>query len=115
MPHTTEPLKPHWLQILLALAADARHGSGIMRAVLEQTGGTLKLWPVLLYSSLEQMRGAGLIQEVPAREHPVGESTRRKFYRLTKSGRRALGDEAERLERLAGLAKASLAAARRDA
>jgi DNA-binding PadR family transcriptional regulator len=110
-----EPLKPHWFQILLALAADARHGSGIMRAVLDQTEGTLRLWPVLLYSSLEQMTDAGLIQEVPARERPAGESERRRIYRLTKAGRRVLGEEADRLARLASTAKAHLAATRRDA
>lgn len=110
-----EPLKPHWFQILLALAAEDHHGSAIMRAVLEQTQGSLRLWPVMLYSSLEQLTEAGLIAEVPARDRPAGESERRRFYRLTKTGRRVLADEAERMADLAKAAKAQLAAARRDA
>jgi DNA-binding PadR family transcriptional regulator len=110
-----DPLKPHWFQILLALAADDRHGSAIMRAVLDQTQGSLRLWPVMLYSSLEQLTDAGLIAEVPARERPAGESERRRFYRITKIGRRVLADEAERMANLAKAAKAQLAAAKKDA
>jgi len=110
-----EPLKPHWFQILLALAAEDRHGSAIMRAVLDQTQGALRLWPVMLYSSLEQLTEAGYIAEVPARDRPAGESERRRFYRITKTGRRVLADEAERMADLARAAKAQLAAARRDA
>jgi DNA-binding PadR family transcriptional regulator len=110
-----ESLKSHWFQILLALASEDRHGSAIMRAVLEQTQGSLHLWPVMLYSSLEQLTEAGLIAEVPARDRPAGESERRRFYRLTKTGRRVLADEAERMADLAKAAKAQLAAARRDA
>ena len=106
-------LKPHWFQILLALAAEDRHGLSIMRAVLEQTGGGLKLWPVMLYRSLEQLSELGLIHEVDAAERPEGESERRRVYRLTKSGRRALAEEAERMERLAKAAKTQLSSSRR--
>lgn len=113
MPPAT-PLKPHWFQILLALAGEDRHGSGIMRAVLDQTGGTLKLWPVMLYNSLEQMTEAGLIQEIGGSDRPT-ESERRRYYRMTRAGRRALADEAERMASLAKAAKAQLATRRGDA
>jgi len=107
----SDSLKPHWFQILLALAEGDRHGSGIMRAVLEQTDGSLKLWPVMLYNSLEQMADAGLIEDVPAGARPHGESERRRYYRLTRSGRRTLAAEADRLATLAKTAKTRLAAA----
>jgi DNA-binding PadR family transcriptional regulator len=107
------PLKPQAFQILLALASGPRHGSGIVRAVLEETGGAVRLWPVLLYSSLEQLADDHLIEEVPADERPEGESSRLKFYRLTRAGRRALADEADRLAALAQRAKAQLAIHRR--
>lgn len=107
-----EPLKPHWFQILLALAAEDRHGSGIMRAVLDQTGGAVRLWPVMLYSSLDQMADAGLIEAVPASGRPPGESERRRYFRLTKRGRAALGAEADRLADLAQAARAQLASKR---
>jgi DNA-binding PadR family transcriptional regulator len=106
---TTASLKPHWFQILLALADGDRHGSGIMRAVLEQTEGGLKLWPVMLYNSLEQMADARLIEDVPAGSRPEGQSERRRYYRLTKAGRRTLSAEADRLAALANTAKTRLA------
>ncbi len=111
MPGERHPrtLKPHWFHILLALADRERHGSGIVRSVLEQTGGTLRLWPVMLCRSLEQMVDAHLIEPLSGDEHPKGESGRRRFYRITRSGRRALGEETERLARIAGLARARLA------
>ncbi|MGE5832842.1 MAG: PadR family transcriptional regulator [Acidobacteriota bacterium] len=113
MPPPTS-LKPHWFQILLALAGEDRHGSGIMRAVLDQTSGALKLWPVMLYNSLEQMTEAGLIQEIGGSDRPT-ESERRRYYRMTRAGRRALADEAERMASLAKAAKAQLATRRGDA
>ena len=107
-------LKSHWFQILLALAGEDRHGSGIMRAVLEQSEGAVRLWPVMLYNSLEQLTEAGLIQEMAGTDRPC-ESERRRYYRLTRNGRRALADEAERMASLAKVAKAQLSAKRGDA
>ena len=112
-PTPSEPLKPDWFQILTALALEDRHGSAIMRAVLDQTGGTRRLWPVMLYTSLEQMTEAGLIEEVPAAARPAGQSERRRYFRISKRGRRVLADEADRLAHLARTAKAHLAT-RRD-
>ena len=108
------PLKAHWFQILLALAGEDRHGSGIMRAVLDQTGGAVRLWPVMLYNSLEQMTEAGLIHEIGGNDRP-SESEKRRYYRITRAGRRALADEAERMANLAKAAKAQLSARRGDA
>jgi DNA-binding PadR family transcriptional regulator len=107
-------LKPHWFQILLALASADRHGSAIMRAVLDQSGGAVKLWPVMLYNSLEQMADEGLIQEVGGPERPDA-SERRRYYRITRSGRKMLADEADKMANLAKAAKAHLAAKRGDA
>jgi hypothetical protein len=41
-------------------------------------------------------------------EHPGGESQRKRFYRITETGRRGLADAAEQLASLAGLAKVRL-------
>jgi hypothetical protein len=37
------PLKAQWFHILLALSEEAQHGSGIVRSVLEQTDGKVRL------------------------------------------------------------------------
>lgn len=107
-------LKAHWFQILLALVGGDRHGSAIMRAVLDQTEGAVRLWPVMLYNSLEQMTEAGLIQEIGGSDRPT-ESERRRYYRITRAGRRALAEEADRMASLAKAAKAQLATRRGDA
>ena len=99
-------LKPTWFQILLALAGEDRHGSAIMRAVLDQTGGTMRLWPVMLYNSIEQLTEAGLIQEIGGDDRPA-ESERRRYYRITPSGREVARAEAGRLANLVRMARAS--------
>ena len=63
MPVNPDHLKPRWFQILLALASEDLHGLAIMKAVLEQTQGHMRLWPAMLYGSLKQMAEAGLIEE----------------------------------------------------
>src|SRR5437879_9797058 len=62
-PPDDDPLPAHWFQILLALAQEDCHGAAIVRAVLDQTDGRMRLWPVKLYSSLEQMVAASTIVE----------------------------------------------------
>src|SRR5262245_44485465 len=55
-----------WFFILLSLAQRDRHGSGIVRDVLDLTSGELRLWPVTLYGSLDELRENGWIREVDA-------------------------------------------------
>ena len=104
------PLTPHQFQILLALADAPRHGSAIARAVGDQTDGGMRLWPVMLYSTLDQLATGGFIQEAPG---PPGGSERRRYYRLTRAGRRALAAEADRLAAFAAAARARLAGGER--
>ena len=96
-------LKPHWFYILLALADGDRHGLAIARDVQSLSDGGVRLWPATLYGSLDELRGRKWIEELP--EHPEEESERRRYYRLTRGGRLVLTDEAERLGRLARLAR----------
>jgi DNA-binding PadR family transcriptional regulator len=101
-------MKIHWFHILLALSEEVRHGSGIVRAVLDQTDGELRLWPATLYGSLDELRGKGWIEEVTDEgARPEGESERKRFYRLTPAGAGALADEAARLQALARAALGS--------
>ena len=100
-------MKPHLFHILLALADRDLHGSGISKAVKTQSGGTVVLWPVTLYGSLSELGEEGLIEAL--RVPPDGESERRRYYRLTRAGRRALDAEARRLAALAATAARRLA------
>jgi DNA-binding PadR family transcriptional regulator len=98
------PLKPHFFYILLALAEGDRHGLAIARDVQSLSDGAIRLWPATLYGSLEELRTRKWIEELD--EHPEEESERRRYYRLTRSGQQVLAAEAERLGRLARLARA---------
>ncbi len=100
-------MKTHWFYILLSLADRSRHGSGIVRDVLDLTGGDLRLWPATLYGSLEELSERGWIEELD--DAPEGESERKRFYRLTGTGRQALEEEAARLAGVAVVARERLA------
>jgi DNA-binding PadR family transcriptional regulator len=91
---------------LLALSDKDLHGSDIVRSVLEQSNGELRLWPAMLYGSLEQMADRGLIEELQdAGARPVGASAKRRYFRITAAGRRLLADEADRMAAMARLAR----------
>lgn len=103
-------LRSHWFHILMALSKEPSHGSGIVRSVLEQTDGRLRLWPATLYGSLEELAQLGWIEELTEEgDFPEGESKRKRIYRLTPRGAEVLGAEAERMSHLAQTALARLA------
>lgn len=89
------PMSPIWFQILLALADRDRHGLGIMQEVLDRTGGSMRLWPAMLYRNLQKLAQEGLIEETAAPAEPMAGSPR--FFHLTAAGRRACTAEARRL------------------
>jgi DNA-binding PadR family transcriptional regulator len=94
------PLKPHWFHVLLSLADAEQHGYGIMREVLDRTGGKVRLWPATLYGTLKRLIDEDLIEESAARPAPELDDARRRYYRLTPFGRRVLAAESERLQDL---------------
>ena len=94
------PLKPHWFHVLLSLADQEQHGYGIMQEVLARTGGKVRLWPATLYGTLKRLIENDLIEESDQRPEPELDDARRRYYRLTKFGRRVLAAESARLEDL---------------
>jgi len=95
------PLTPPVFHILLSLSDADRHGYGIMLDVAQQTNGALELGPGTLYGCLKRMLTAGLIAESGDRPDPTlgpgsGEE-RRRYYRITALGRRAVRAETRRL------------------
>jgi DNA-binding PadR family transcriptional regulator len=103
-------MRRHWFYILLSLAERERHGSGIMRDVLELTAGDLRLWPVTLYGSLDELAEKGWIRALDA--PPVSaddDSGRRRWFRITPQGRRALVAEVGRTAAMLRVAQARLA------
>jgi DNA-binding PadR family transcriptional regulator len=98
------PLSPAVFHILLALADGDRHGYAIMRDIDDRTDGVVGVGPGMLYGSIKWLLGDGFIEDAPARGK--GEDERRRYYRLTASGRALLKAEATRLEAAVGLARA---------
>jgi len=94
------PLKTNWFHILLSLAGGEQHGYGIMQEVSERTGGKLRLWPATLYGSIKRLIEADLIAESGERPAPELDDARRRYYKLTRLGKRVLDAETERLEEL---------------
>jgi len=101
-----DPLPSAAFQILLSLADDDLHGYGIMRQVEEQTNGRMRLGPGTLYSSIQAMLEEGLIEEINGSSRLESGHQRRRYYRLTTSGRKLARDEAERLAELLRVARA---------
>lgn len=97
-------IRPNWFHVLVALAREELHGAAIADDVLRQTGGDVRLWPATLYRTLDDMVAGGLIEELPERDRPDGESRRKRYYRVTAAGRSEL---AEAADRLAGFARAA--------
>jgi DNA-binding PadR family transcriptional regulator len=95
--------------ILLALAESDLHGLGIARAVQDLSDGRTRLWPASLYGTLDELAESGLIEELDdPRQRPADESDKKRFYRLTRAGQRALATETEHLSALVKIAKARL-------
>lgn len=99
------PLPSAAFQILLALAGEDLHGYGIMRKVAQQTDGRIRLGPGTLYSSIQTLLDAKLIEEIEPREDANLGNERRRYYRLTSAGRKLARSEAERLADLLRVAR----------
>lgn len=99
------PLAPAFFHILVALAEGERHGYAIMQDVAGRTGGRVKMSPGTLYGSIKRMLEEGLIEELTT--GAAGADERRRYYRITKFGRRVALAEAERLASLLSQARAS--------
>jgi DNA-binding PadR family transcriptional regulator len=103
--HALLPLAPAFLHILIALGEGERHGYAIMQDVAARTDGRVQMSPGTLYGSIKRMLADGLIEEVTT--GAAGADERRRFYRLTKFGRRVAAAEADRLTTLLSQARSS--------
>jgi DNA-binding PadR family transcriptional regulator len=92
--------KPSDFHILLALAGGPLHGYRIMKQVECDTGGEVTLEIGSLYRLLARLVTEGLIDDIESADE------RRRYYRITAAGRRALKSEAARLANLVTLVRA---------
>ena len=77
--------------ILKALSTGELHGLGVSRRVEQITGGTFVVQPGSLFPALHRLEEAGWLE---ASWQPSENNRRAKYYTITKTGRRQLGEEA---------------------
>ena len=97
---------PAEFHILLALADQDRHGYGIMQQVAADSAGAVALGPGTLYGAIKRLLDQGYIREVESRIDPDLDDARRRYYRVTATGRAVAIAEAGRLADLVKLARA---------
>jgi transcriptional regulator len=86
------------LLVLKTLSLDAMHGWGISQRIQQTSKGILEVNQGSLYPALQRLEKDGLITS----EWGTTDNNRRaRYYRLTASGRRALGEELESWKRFA--------------
>ena len=92
------------LLILKALSTGELHGLGVSRRIEQMTGGTFAVQPGSLFPALHRLEESGWLTS----EWEASENNRRaKYYKLTKAGKRQLGDATEQWNRVAvAMAKA---------
>jgi DNA-binding PadR family transcriptional regulator len=93
------PLTPLSLALLITLGRGDAHGYALLRAVEEGSRGRLSPGTGSLYAALQRLMDEGLIVESPGRPAD-DDDARRKYYRITEAGRKAVAAEARRLEEL---------------
>ena len=84
--------------ILMSLAEEERHGYAIIKDV--ESRSDLRLGPGTLYRSIQRMLEEGLIVESRRRPARALDDERRRYYRITPTGRDAARAELRRLEQL---------------
>src|SRR5262245_5821760 len=86
------------LLILKALSGGELHGLGVSRRIEQITRGTFSVQPGSLFPALHRLEEAGALSSA---WQPSENNRRAKFYALTRTGRRRLGDETAQWNRVA--------------
>ncbi len=99
------PLPRLAFQILLALAKGTSHGYAIAKEVERNTDGRTKPSTGSLYLSMEKLHTQALIEEAEPAPDDANQDARRRYFRITSSGRLVARAETERMIRLVNLAR----------
>jgi len=86
------------LLILKALSTGELHGLGVSRRIEQLTGGTFVVQPGSLFPALHRLEEAGWLDSV---WQPSENNRRAKYYKLTRTGRKQLGEETAQWNRIA--------------
>src|SRR5467141_306287 len=99
------PLTPAVFFILFALADGEKHGYAIMQTVSRISDNQFRMGAGTLYTTIQRLLDLDLIEET---ESPGGQSDhekRRRYYKLTRSGKAILAADVSRMESVVRLAR----------
>ena len=105
MTESQAPLTSAMFNVLLSLADGEKHGYAILKEVEEQTAAEVQLSTGTLYGIVKRLLAEGLIVESRNRPAASEDDQRRRYYRLTDTGRQVAVAEAVRMEKLIARAR----------
>jgi DNA-binding PadR family transcriptional regulator len=104
-PKRVPPISRTAMHVLIAIGPEERHGYAIMREIERMTEGATRLGPGGVYTTIKRLLDDGLIEESDERPDPDLDDQRRRYYRLTPTGRAVAAAEVRRLENLVRAAR----------
>jgi DNA-binding PadR family transcriptional regulator len=99
------PLTPAVFFILFALAEGEKHGYAIMQTVSQISDHQFRMGPGTLYTTIQRLPDLGLIQETESGGGQSGHENRRRYHKLTRSGKAILAADLSRVESVVRLAR----------
>jgi DNA-binding PadR family transcriptional regulator len=93
------PLTPAVFFILFSLSDGEKHGYAIMQQVTVLSDGKFRMGPGTLYTTIQRLLELSLIEESDTEQ-----GGRRRYYRLTRTGRIVFKAELSRLDAIVRLA-----------
>ena len=100
-------LSPNDFHLLLVLADGESYGYALLKAIEQESSGTVRPDIGSLYRALSRMVSSGLVEEAGERSEPASPGRPRRYYRITDLGRRVAASEASRMVALVRAARAS--------
>jgi DNA-binding PadR family transcriptional regulator len=98
------PLTPAVFFILFALADGEKHGYAIMQTASRLSDNQFHMGPGTLYTTIQRLLDLGLIKETESAGQSDHES-RRRYYKLTRTGKTILAADLSRMESVVRLAR----------
>ncbi len=100
------PLTPAVFFILFALTDGEKHGYAIMQSVTQVSDGQFRMGPGTLYTTIQRLLDLGLIEETESAGSQSDHENRRRYYKLTRTGKAVLTADLSRMESVVRLARA---------
>ncbi|HEX8813939.1 MAG TPA: PadR family transcriptional regulator [Terriglobales bacterium] len=97
------PLTPAVFYVLFALMDGDKHGYAIMQQTTAHSDRKFRMGPATLYTTLQRLLDLGLIEEVERGRN--SEDSRRRYYRIARTGKLLLEAELARMDSAVRLAR----------